>query len=156
MMVKQAEKVYRSSCGMCHGGCGVLVYTQDGRITRIEGDPDSPLSKGALCAKGLASLQHVYNPARIQYPLIRTGERGEGKWKKISWDEALNGIAAQINKVKRDEGTSDEAKPRLSFQVSVCQQCEAPYCVPACPVGAIFRRKYGLIIVITKQIKEIA
>lgn len=89
---------------MCHGGCGVLVYTQDGRITRIAGDPDSPLSKGALCAKGLASLQHVYNPARIQYPLIRTGERGEGKWKKISWDEALNGIAAQINKIKGKYG----------------------------------------------------
>jgi thiosulfate reductase/polysulfide reductase chain A len=103
-MVKQAGKVYRSSCGMCHGGCGVLVYTQDGRITRIEGDPDSPLSKGALCAKGLASLQHVYNPARIQYPLIRTGKRGEGKWKKISWDEALNGIAAQINKLKGKYG----------------------------------------------------
>ncbi|MCJ7495183.1 MAG: molybdopterin-dependent oxidoreductase [Deltaproteobacteria bacterium] len=103
-MAKQTEKVYRSSCGMCHGGCGVLVHTQDGRITRIEGDPDSPLSKGALCAKGLASLQHVYNPARIQYPLIRTGARGGGKWQKISWDEALNVIAAQLEQIKGKYG----------------------------------------------------
>ena len=99
-MVKQAEKVYRSSCGMCHGGCGVLVYTRDGRITRLEGDRDSPLSKGALCAKGLAGLQQVYNPARIQYPLIRTGTRGEGKWRRISWDEAFSRIAAQLNEIK--------------------------------------------------------
>jgi len=96
-MAREAEKVYRSSCGMCHGGCGVLVYTREGRITRLEGDRDSPLSKGALCAKGLAGLQQVYNPARIQYPLIRTGARGEGKWRRISWDDGLSAITARVN-----------------------------------------------------------
>jgi len=99
-MPREAEKVYRSSCGMCHGGCGVLVYTRQGRITRLEGDRDSPLSKGALCAKGLAGLQQVYNPARIQYPLIRTGARGEGKWRRISWDEALSAITDRLNEIK--------------------------------------------------------
>jgi anaerobic selenocysteine-containing dehydrogenase len=53
-----------------------------------------------LCAKGLAGLQQVYNPARIQYPLIRTGARGEGKWRRISWDEALSAIAARLNEIK--------------------------------------------------------
>lgn len=102
--LNQKEKVYRSSCGMCHGGCGVLVSTQDARITRIEGDPDSPLNKGAMCAKGLASLQHVYNSARLQYPLMRKGSRGEGKWQRINWDEALNKIAAKIKQIKGKYG----------------------------------------------------
>ncbi len=136
-MAEKAEKIYRTSCGMCHGGCGVLVYTQDGRITRIEGDPDSPLNKGALCGKGLASLQHVYNPARIQYPLVRTGRRGEGKWRKISWNEALNGIAAQIERIKGEFGVEAIAigqgtgRHHFSFTIRFANALGTPnWCAP--------------------------
>lgn len=136
-MAEKAEKIYRTSCGMCHGGCGVLVYTQDGRITRIEGDPDSPLNKGALCAKGLASLQHVYNPARIQYPLVRTGGRGEGKWRKISWNEALNGIAAQLERIKGEFGVEAIAigqgtgRHHFSFTIRFANALGTPnWCAP--------------------------
>ena len=56
------EKVVRSNCGMCYSGCGVFVHLENGRITKIEGDPDCPFDNGTLCPKGLASKQLVYHP----------------------------------------------------------------------------------------------
>jgi len=96
------EIVY-STCKSCHGGCGVLVEVQDGAITHIEGNPDST-TRGTMCAKGLSSIQHIDNPYRIQYPYKRTGEKGEGKWQRIGWDEALDEIAARLAAIKRDFG----------------------------------------------------
>jgi anaerobic selenocysteine-containing dehydrogenase len=61
-------------------------------ITYLEGDPDSP-TKGTLCAKGLASLQNINHTNRLHYPLKRVGKRGEGKWERISWEEALDTIS---------------------------------------------------------------
>lgn len=89
---------------MCHGGCGVLVHVKDGKIIKIEGDPESPLSRGTMCVKCLASLEHVYNPYRIKYPMKRIGERGEGKWQRISWDEALNSIASKLKEIREKYG----------------------------------------------------
>ena len=89
---------------MCHGGCGVLVHVKDGKITKIEGDPESPLSKGTICIKALAGMDLVYHPDRLKYPLRRAGERGEGKWQRISWDEALNVIADTLNGIKGEYG----------------------------------------------------
>lgn len=85
---------------MCHGGCGVLVYVEKDKVVNIKGDPDSPLNKGKLCIKGLSSLEHLYNPKRLKYPLKRAGNKGEGKWKRISWDQALDEIVENINKIK--------------------------------------------------------
>ncbi len=82
------EKVFRSMCRMCHGTCGVLVHVRNGRVIKVEGDPDSPTNKGTLCSKGLATVQHQYNPRRLRYPMRRVGKRGEGKWERITWDEA--------------------------------------------------------------------
>ncbi len=98
------DGIYRSSCKMCHGGCGVLLQLKDGKIVKIEGDPDSPLNRGRLCAKGLASLEHVYNPHRLTHPMRRAGERGEGRWERISWDEALGHIAGELNRIKGEYG----------------------------------------------------
>ena len=100
----QGEIVYRSSCKMCHGGCGVLVHVRDGEIVKVEGDPDSPMNKGRLCPKGLASLEHIYNPERLLHPLKRKGGRGEGRWERISWDEALDDIAAELGRIRREYG----------------------------------------------------
>jgi len=88
------EVVY-STCKSCHGGCGVKVTKEDGVIVKIEGNYDS-LTKGTMCAKGLSSIQHVDNPYRIKYPMKQAGKKGEGKWKRISWDEALDTIAAKM------------------------------------------------------------
>ncbi|NWF93782.1 MAG: molybdopterin-dependent oxidoreductase [Syntrophaceae bacterium] len=81
---------------MDHGGCGIRVHVEKGRITRIEGDPDSPLNRGTLCAKGLAQIERLNHPDRLKYPMRRIGERGEGKWKRITWDEALETISEKI------------------------------------------------------------
>ena len=78
--MEEEEKIYRSACRMCHGGCGVLVTVRNGRVVRIKGDPDSPLNRGRLCVKGLSSIEHLYHPDRLQYPMKRIGDRGSGEW----------------------------------------------------------------------------
>jgi anaerobic selenocysteine-containing dehydrogenase len=89
---------------MCHGGCGVLIHVADGKIVKLEGDPESPLNGGRLCPKGAASLETLYHPDRLQYPLKRTGERGAGQWERVSWDRALDEIAAKLVEIKRTDG----------------------------------------------------
>ncbi len=88
---------------MDHGGCGLLVHVEDGKIVRIEGDPDSPLNRGTICAKGVAQIERLDHPDRLRHPLKRVGGRGEGKWERISWDEALT-ILSQRIKEKIQQG----------------------------------------------------
>jgi anaerobic selenocysteine-containing dehydrogenase len=102
-------QIVKSNCRGCHGGCGVLVHLRDGRITRIEGDPESPAAHGSLCSKGLAFTQLVYHPDRLQHPLKRTGERGGGGWQRVSWDEALDAIAARLRTIKDTLGAESIA-----------------------------------------------
>jgi anaerobic selenocysteine-containing dehydrogenase len=98
------DRVVKSHCRGCHGGCGVLVYVKDGKIAKIAGDPECPINHGTLCSKGLASSQLVYHPDRLIHPVKRTGPKGSGKWERISWDEALNTIAERILSYKKDFG----------------------------------------------------
>jgi len=104
LKLDEDEKVIRSTCGLCHGGCGVLVHVKAGRIAKVEGDSESPLSGGTMCAKGLAAKQLVYHPDRLKYPMKRVGRRGEGKWVRISWSEATQTIAAKLNDIKERFG----------------------------------------------------
>jgi anaerobic selenocysteine-containing dehydrogenase len=90
-------------CQLCSTVCGILGHVKDGRIIKIEGHPNDPNSRGRLCARGQAGLNHQYHPERLLYPLKRVGARGEGKWKRITWDEALDEISAKL-KVIRDSG----------------------------------------------------
>jgi len=85
------------------------VTVEDDRVVKIEPDPDAPLSKGRLCPKGLAGIELLYDPNRLKYPMKRAGERGEGKWARISWDEAYDTIAENIEKVKREYGIESVA-----------------------------------------------
>ena len=94
-----STKIVRTVCDRCHSECGVLVHVRDGKVIKVEGDPNHPANEGALCVKGLAALQVVYHPDRITYPMKRSGQRGEGKWQRISWDEALDTVAAKFNEV---------------------------------------------------------
>jgi len=96
--------VLKSVCRACHGGCGVHLHVEDGRLTRVTGDPDSPLNRGRLCPIGTRTLDLVYHPDRLKHPLRRTGPRGSGQWKRISWDEALDEIAARLTAIKRNHG----------------------------------------------------
>lgn len=98
------EGIVRSHCRICHGGCGVLVHMKDGRVIRIEGDPQSPISRGTLCPKGMASVQLAYHPDRLLHPLKRKGAKGEGKWEKISWDEAYEILTRKMKGFKDNFG----------------------------------------------------
>jgi anaerobic selenocysteine-containing dehydrogenase len=98
------DTVVKSHCRMCHGGCGVLVYTKDGKAAKVVGDPDCPINHGTLCSKGIASAQFAYHPDRLTHPVRRIGPKGSGKWERISWDEALDTIARHILEYKEEFG----------------------------------------------------
>ena len=103
---KDVQKV-PGMCQLCSTVCGIVGYVKDDRIIKIEGNPKDPNSRGHLCARGHAGLNHQYHPERLLYPLKRVGARGEGKWKRISWDEALDEIATKLKAV-RDSGHPEE------------------------------------------------
>jgi anaerobic selenocysteine-containing dehydrogenase len=88
----------------CHGTCGVLAHIKDGKVVKIEGDPDHPWNQGRLCARCLAMTQYVYHPDRLTKPLKRAGERGEGKWEEISWDEAYDLIERKLKAIRDEFG----------------------------------------------------
>ena len=97
------ESVY-SICGMCTVRCPIKVDIEDGVVKWIEGNPNDPGMAGRLCAKGSAGLAMLYDYERPQHPLIREGKRGEGKWKKASWDEALDYIAGKLQTIIKNHG----------------------------------------------------
>ncbi|MCX8031975.1 MAG: molybdopterin-dependent oxidoreductase [Thermoleophilia bacterium] len=97
------RKVIYTTCKSCHGGCGVKVTTEDGVIVHIEGNVNS-LTEGTMCSKGLSSIQHIDNPFRLKYPMRRIGPKGSGKWKRISWDEALDTITEKVNEARDKYG----------------------------------------------------
>jgi len=91
-------------CKQCIGHCGALVTVDNGKAVKIRGDKNHPASKGTMCKRGLASLEFIYHPDRLKKPLKRTGERGEGKWAEISWDEAFGIAGSAFNRIKEQYG----------------------------------------------------
>lgn len=100
------KRVVRTVCQASHIECGVLVHVEDGKITKITGDPEHPDTKGFICVKARAQPQFLDHPDRLKYPLRRVGERGSGKWQRISWDEALDEIADQLTQVRTKYGAN--------------------------------------------------
>ncbi len=98
-------KWIKTHCGrMDHGGCSLLVGVQNGKIVKIKGNPEGWLNNGYLCTKALATLEKLNHPNRLKHPLKRTGDRGSGQWKKISWNEALNIISDKFLETKEKFG----------------------------------------------------
>jgi len=95
-------------CFNCESGCGLLAYVDKHtyEVRKFEGNPVHPGSRGRNCAKGPATHNQVYDPERILYPLKRVGKRGEGKWERISWEQALSEIADKMreSKLRRPNG----------------------------------------------------
>lgn len=89
-----------SMCQACTTACGIIANVKDGRLIGIEGNPEDPNSRGAVCAKGVAGPSILYDPYRLLYPLKRAGDRGEGRWRRISWDEAYDEIAAKLRTIR--------------------------------------------------------
>ncbi len=93
-----------SLCDLCFWRCGILAKVRDDQLLRIQGNPDHPRSKGRLCARGNAGLHLVEDPDRLKYPLLRTGERGEGQWKRISWNQALDLWSSKMKQTIKNQG----------------------------------------------------
>ncbi|MDA8165812.1 MAG: molybdopterin-dependent oxidoreductase [Desulfobacteraceae bacterium] len=93
-----------SVCEMCFWRCPIVGKVKDGKLVKIEGNPKSPVNGTRVCARGNSGVQLVYDPDRVKYPMKRKGARGEGKWVRITWDEALDEIAHNIQKVKKQYG----------------------------------------------------
>jgi len=87
-----------TTCFNCESACGLLAYVDagTGQVRKFEGNPEHPGSRGRNCAKGPATINQVTDPDRVLYPLRRAGRRGAGRWERISWDEALDALAARI------------------------------------------------------------
>lgn len=95
--VNQPDGVFPSVCSLdCPDQCGLLVHKKDGKIIKVEGDPDHPVTRGKICNKVRHIAERLYDKKRLQYPVKRTGAKGEGKFKRISWEEAIKEIAIRF------------------------------------------------------------
>lgn len=94
------ERWVLSTCALCDAGCGIKVRVVDGRAVKIEGNAEHPVNLGGLCSRGQAALQLLYHPERVRSPLRRAGARGQGKWKPISWDEAIAEVTARLARLR--------------------------------------------------------
>src|ERR1700704_3484963 len=88
----------------CPDACAMLVTVEDGRATRLRGDPDHPITRGFLCAKVTRYLDREYSPDRLLYPQRRVGAKGEGRFERIGWDEALDEISSRLESISRQFG----------------------------------------------------
>src|SRR5271168_4204167 len=116
------KKVVHAACPHdCPDACGVLITVEDGRATKIQGDPGHPMTRGFLCAKVAKYLDRVYSPDRVLYPMRRVGPKGptrlrnlvpsedpsphKQEWQRISWDEALEEITSRFKKISAAFGS---------------------------------------------------
>ncbi len=105
-MTQQTE-IKKSVCVWCKGECGVLVHVRDDRLIKVEPNPDWPSkvyppNKG--CPRLRAAKEFFYHPDRLNFPVKRVGERGEGRWQRIPWEIALDEIAAKLKEIKEKYG----------------------------------------------------
>ncbi|MBC8089175.1 MAG: molybdopterin-dependent oxidoreductase, partial [Phycisphaerae bacterium] len=94
--VPGVSQYYATACGECATGCGVLAEVRDGRTIKLEGNPEHPLNRGAICATGLSAVQGLYNPDRFPGPMTREGNQ----LKPITWDKAYELLAQKLGEVK--------------------------------------------------------
>jgi thiosulfate reductase / polysulfide reductase chain A len=88
-----------SVCDICFNKCGLIARVEDGRVVKLDPNPKFIKSRGMLCARGNAGLGQIYDPDRLKHPLLRKGARGEGKWQRIPWDEALDMAASRMQEI---------------------------------------------------------
>ena len=97
-------EIKKTVCPICDRGCGMDAYVKDGKIIKVEGSMDHPANKGYLCPRGISARAHIYKEDRVLYPMKRVGKRGEGKFERISWEEAYSIIAENLLRIKKDFG----------------------------------------------------
>lgn len=103
--VAQKDGIFPSVCSLdCPDTCGLLVHKQDGKIMKIEGDPAHPVTQGAICNKVRNMGARIHDPKRLAYPMKRTGAKGEGKFERITWEEAIETIAGKWKAIIAEHG----------------------------------------------------
>jgi Fe-S-cluster-containing dehydrogenase component len=100
--VPGVSNYYATTCRECSAACGVLAETRDGRVIKVEGNPEHPLSRGAICARGQASVQGLYNPDRFRHPWVRRN----GSLEKVTWEEGLQLFAQKLGEARASGGAS--------------------------------------------------
>ncbi|MGE4457276.1 MAG: molybdopterin-dependent oxidoreductase, partial [Arcobacteraceae bacterium] len=98
-----ADRLVPTLCEMCVNKCAAIARVENGVVTKLDPNPYFPKSRNMLCARGNAGIQALYDPDRLKYPLIRVGEKGEGKFKRVTWDEAYEYIKEQTVKILDEE-----------------------------------------------------
>jgi anaerobic selenocysteine-containing dehydrogenase len=99
-------EIRHSVCALdCPDACSLLVHIEDGRATRLRGNPAHPVTRGFLCGKVAQYLDREYSPGRLLHPQKRTGAKGEGRFARISWDEALDTIARRLAAIAQEHGS---------------------------------------------------
>ncbi len=121
---KEGETAIPTFCAMCgpRAYCGVYAFTKNGRFTKVAGMKESPVNAGGLCPKGQAAPQWVYSPERLKYPLKRVGAKGEGKFQRITWDEAIGIVAETLKEQKKKYG------PETLGMLSPARRTYSDYC----------------------------
>ena len=94
-----SDEIRQTTCYMCACRCGINVHMKDGKVAYIEGNRDHPVNKGVLCAKGSAGIMQHNAPSRLKKPLLRTGPRGSGEFREISWEEAMNTAVGWLTEI---------------------------------------------------------
>jgi len=99
-----STQVVRAACPHdCPDTCGMLVTVTDGVAVKIQGDPSMPFTEGTLCTKVAHYLERTYSPERVLHPLRRTGKKGAGNFRRVSWDEALDEIATRLQRIAAED-----------------------------------------------------
>jgi anaerobic selenocysteine-containing dehydrogenase len=103
--VKKTYQIVPTTCFNCESACGLTAFIdkETQQVKRFEGNPYHPGSRGRNCAKGPATINQITDPDRILYPMKRVGERGAGKWERVSWDEVLDTFATRIRKAIQED-----------------------------------------------------
>ena len=108
------------ACGHCPSQCGLLAHVREGKLVKITGNRNHILGLGAICKKGKAALEYFYHPGRLNYPLKRRGGRGEGKWERIGWDQALDEIAGKLGNIRGRWGAEAVAATSGTYHAADC------------------------------------
>jgi len=146
---------YATTCRGCAAGCGVVVRVVDGRARKLEGNPEHPLNRGKLCARGQAMVQEQYHPDRVRGPLQRSAaERGRGAFQSVGWSVALDALIAQLSTL-RDNGHAGDVTlitpPVGAHEAFLVQRFAASYglkwlsfeAISEAPLREAVRRVFG-------------
>jgi len=98
------DQVVATFCELCFWNCGQLAHVKDGKVTKLTGNPEHPLSRGMLCPRGAGATGLLYDPDRLKKPLIRTQKRGDDVFQEVSWDAALNKVGEGLLEVRKKHG----------------------------------------------------